>query len=292
MPTPHRSSHEPPSTYFVLDHSSRDEMARLRVQSQMLTTGMGGVLPEQPDPTVFHRVLDVGCGTGDWLIEAAKTYPTMTELIGIDVSNVMLEYARVQAKAQQVDDRVQFLQMDALRSLEFPDGFFDLVNQRLGMSFIRTWDWPKLLDEYQRVTCSGGAVRITECDIAVQNNSPAYTHLIEVGRQAMGNAGLLFHNKSDGVIEELPHLLNQYGYRLEHVQTRSFLLEYRAGTPEGEHLAEDIRLVYRTLIPFLRKWTRVPENYEEIYQQMVKEMLQPGFVAAWKYLTVWAHKKR
>jgi ubiquinone/menaquinone biosynthesis C-methylase UbiE len=292
MSTPPKSRHEQPSTYFVLDHSNRDEMTRLQVQGQLLTASMGGVLPELPDPTIFHRVLDVGCGTGSWLIEAAKAYPTMAELVGIDVSNAMLEYARTQAKAQQVEDRVQFCSMDALRSIEFPNESFDLVNQRLGMSYIRTWDWPKLLDEYQRITRPGGVIRITECDISTQNNSPAYTYLIEVARQAMGNAGLLFHNKCDGVIEELPHLFNQYGHSFEHVQTRSYLLEYRAGTPEGEHFAEDIRLAYRTLAPFLRKWTRVPEDYEEIYQQMVKEMQQPDFVATWKYLTVWAHKKQ
>lgn len=131
------------STYFVQDRSNRDEMTRLSIQDQALTRGVGGVLPELPDPTVFERILDVGCGTGGWLIETAKMYPSMSTLMGIDISGKMLEYARTQAEVQQVSDRVQFQVMDALSLLEFPDRFFDLVNQRFGSSYLRTWDWPK-----------------------------------------------------------------------------------------------------------------------------------------------------
>ena len=40
-------------------------------------------------------------------------------------------------------------------------------------------------------------------------------------------------------------------------------------------------------MPFLRKWIRVPEDYEEIYQQMLGEMQQPDFAATWALLTAW-----
>ncbi len=55
---------EQPSTYMVQDRSNQEEMERLRVQDQMFTQNMGGVLPEQSDPAHFQSVLDVGCGTG------------------------------------------------------------------------------------------------------------------------------------------------------------------------------------------------------------------------------------
>jgi ubiquinone/menaquinone biosynthesis C-methylase UbiE len=162
MSTPTEPQREHPSTYFVQDRSNEEELTRLQIQDQIVTTGMGGVLPEQPDPLIFQQVLDVGCGTGGWLMEAARTYPTMSLLVGVDVSSRMAEYARTQAEAQQVSDRVQFRSMDALRMLEFPSAFFDLVNQRFGASFLRTWDWPKLLLEFQRVTRPGGVIRVTE----------------------------------------------------------------------------------------------------------------------------------
>ena len=124
----------------------------------MLTAKMRGVLPEQPDPKIFKRVLDIGCGTGGWLIEAAKTYPSMSMLVGVDVNSQVLEYAQTQATAQGVGDRVQFQAMDALLMLEVPASYFDLVSQRLGISYLRTWDWPKLLSEYLRVTTPGGVI--------------------------------------------------------------------------------------------------------------------------------------
>jgi SAM-dependent methyltransferase len=61
------------STYFVQDKSNQEEMKRLEIQDTMLTTGMGGVLPELADPSQLRRVLDVGCGTGGWLL--ARLYP-------------------------------------------------------------------------------------------------------------------------------------------------------------------------------------------------------------------------
>src|SRR5881394_1366493 len=99
---------EHPSTYFVQDRSNLDEMTRLRIQDQMLTAGMGGVLPEQDHPIRFRSVLDVGCGTGNWLIETAKTSPTMKRLVGVDISTKMLDFAREQAEAEGVSDRVEF----------------------------------------------------------------------------------------------------------------------------------------------------------------------------------------
>jgi ubiquinone/menaquinone biosynthesis C-methylase UbiE len=256
----------------------------------MLTTGMGGVLPEQSDPPIFQRVLDVGCGTGGWLIEATRTYPSLSLLVGVDVNGQMIEYARAQAVAQQVSDRVQFSTMDALRMLEFPADFFDLVNQRFGASYLRTWDWPKLLHEFQRVTRPGGMIRITEADFIVDSTSPALMRLYQIVFDAFYHAGHYFTSKSDGVISELPRLMHQYG--LQNVQTRVCTLEHRAGTPEGQLFSEDMKLVFRTMAPFLRKWTRVPDDYEALYQQMLGDIQQPDFVATWVVLTAWGNKPR
>lgn len=288
MATPMRSDKEHPSTYVVSDRSNRDEMTRLQIQDRIVTAGMGGVLPEQPASRQFQRILDVGCGTGGWLLEAARTYPDSPVLIGVDVSNTMLEFAREQATREQVSNRVEFHIMDALRRLEFPIGYFDLVNLRFGLSYLRKWDWPKLLQEFQRIVRPGGIVRITEADMISRSNSPAHQQLQQLLVQTFYQAGHFFSPTSDGVISHLEQLLRQHG--LSEVKTHAYVLEYRAGTDEGQLFIDDVKYAFRTVVPFLHKWTRVPDDYNAIYQHMLDEMQQPDFFATWNLLTAWGVK--
>lgn len=286
MSTPTNPRREHPSTYFVQDRSNEEELTRLKAQDQMLTSGMGGVLAEQPDPSAFRRVLDVSCGAGGWLMEVAKLYPLMTRLVGVDVSRRMIDDAQAQAAADHLSDRVEFLTMDALRMLEFPQGYFDLVNLRCGWSYLRTWDWPKLLAEFQRICQPTATIRVTEGDI-VQSNSPALTQLSELFLRAVHQAGHFFTLDWNGVTSELARLLQRSG--VQNVQSRAYTLEYHAGTEEGQAFAQDMGHAYRTFVPFLRKWTQVPEDYEVIYQQALSEMQRPDFVARWNLLTVWGN---
>ncbi|HEU5380839.1 MAG TPA: class I SAM-dependent methyltransferase [Ktedonobacteraceae bacterium] len=285
MSSPREPHREHPNTYFVQDSSNQDELARLQIQDEMLTTGMGGSLSEQPDPGRFRRVLDVGCGTGGWLIEVAKTYPTISELVGVDISARMLEYARSQAEARQVGDRVSFQVRDALRSLEFPAQSFDLVNQRLGWSYLRTWEWPKLIDEFRRVTRKRGIIRITEGGW-MTGNSDALMKLHQLALKASFASGHLFvEDENTSIIQRLPGLLEQYG--LQQVHTYTHDLTFPAGTTGGEHFREDLRHLFHVSLPFFQKWTPVPEDYKQIYQRMLEETRQPGFVGRWTFLTAW-----
>ncbi|MBA2679716.1 MAG: class I SAM-dependent methyltransferase [Ktedonobacteraceae bacterium] len=284
MPSEPSARREQPSTYFVQDRSSKAERDRVTIQDQMLTHSMGGVLPEQPDPALFHHILDVGCGTGSWLIDAAKAYPDMTTLVGADISISMVEYARKLAQEQGVSDRVEFSVMDALRKLEFPKGSFDLVNQRMGVGYLRTWDWPNLLQEYRRVTRSGGVIRITEGEIIANTNSPAVNKLSEISCDALFHAGHLFENECPGITHKLGELLHQQG--LQNVQTRRVLIDHtEPGMMDMEK--ENIKLIFRTMLPFLQKWSRVPKDYDQLYQQALQEMDRPDFTSIWEMATAW-----
>ena len=272
-------------TYVVYERFSQAELDRLLIHDWMYTTAMGGVLSEQPNLTRFQRVLDIGCGPGGWLLEVAKTYPTLSLLVGVDINDTMLNYARAQAKALRVDDHVEFHNVDALGPLSFADEHFDLINERFGMSWLRTWEWPQFLQKCQRIARLGGVVRITEFDICVESNSPALVQLGEIAIKAFHNSGRVFAAESDGLTKELPRLMRQHG--LQDVQTRAYALECRADTPLGQLFVEDWKLLFRVLEPFLRKWTLVPDNYNDIYQQMLDEMQRPDFVAVSRLLTVW-----
>ncbi len=287
MSTSSNPQREQPSTYIVQNRSNQDELDRVRIQGELVTIGMGGPLPEQTDTdtATFRRVLDVACGAGDWLIELAATYPTMTRLVGVDVSAKMISYAHTQVEAHQCGERVEFQVMDALRMLEFPPAAFDLVNMRFGSSFLRQWDWPKLLQEFRRVTRRGGTIRFTEGEVFQECSSPAMLRLGQIFLQAIRQAGHTFSADGNGVTKELAGVLTRHG--LQHVQTRPYALVYRAGTPEWQSYYDDTSRGLHTFLPFLRKWTSVPGDYEELCQQALSEMREPDFVTTWNLLTVW-----
>ena len=71
------------------------------------------------------------------------------------------------------------------------------------------------------------------------------------------------------------------------MQTHAYALSYRAQTPEAQSFYEDGKYAFQVLVPFLKKWTRVPDDYEAIYKQALSEILHPDFVATWTLLTVW-----
>lgn len=276
------------STYVVSDRSSEEELARLQLQERLLTANMGGVLVEQTDPASFGRVLDVGCGPGGWLIETAQTYESLSLLVGIDISRKILDAARAQAQKEQVAGRVEFHTMDALRMLEFPSAYFGLVNQRAGLSWLRRWDWPKLLQEYMRVLRPGGVIRITEANGDIESNADNLMRLWMLCGDAFYQAGLTFTPQGHQLNEALVPLLKQRG--LQNVQTRICGLKYLPDTPDGQLFIADVRHMFRTFKPFLQKWVRLPDDYEEIYQEMLRETQQPDFVATGELVTVWGTK--
>jgi ubiquinone/menaquinone biosynthesis C-methylase UbiE len=276
------------NTYFVQDRKNKkDELIRLTIQDQMLTAAMGGALPEQTDPTVFRHVLDVACGTGGWIVEAAQTYPQMS-LVGIDISQQMIRFARTQVEGNPVADRIEFHVMDALQTLDFPAASFDLVNLRFGLSFLRTWDWPQLLGGLLRVTRPGGVIRLTENQIVQESNSRALTRLCEMTICAFFRAGHLFTQETAGLTSHLPRLLNHYGCK--GVQTKTYGIEYRADTTEGKAYFEDVRLVFQTLYPFIEKWGCASQDYKTIYRQALEEMCQPDFCVKWNLVTTWGYR--
>jgi ubiquinone/menaquinone biosynthesis C-methylase UbiE len=278
------------STYPVQDRSNQEELKRLAIQDHMLTAVMGGVLPEQEDPTRFRRVLDIGCGPGGWILAVAQEYPQIERLFGIDISTTIINYAREQAEQKHIPvgprERIEFHVMDALRMLEFPEDFFDLVNFRLGVSFMRQWDWPKLFSEMRRVLKVGGVVRIVEVPIGPRSKSEALTKLYELFRCALFRSGHLFREEPTGLIDELPGLLMQNSF--QKIELHKCEVEYRAGTEIGDASLQDNAMLFRTFRPFFSRYGCLPGNYDHLYQQAVNDLQQQGFIVTADVYTIWA----
>jgi hypothetical protein len=125
----------------------------------------------------------------------------------------------------------------------------------------------------------------TEPNVIIESNSPARQKLNNILLEAFCHSGLTFTASSDGVTSQLVRLMTLHG--IQDIQTRVHNLTFRAGTVEGQQFYENVLHGFRVVLPFLQKWTHVPSDYQEIYQQALKEMQQPDFVATWTLLTAW-----
>lgn len=98
------------------------------------------------------KILDVGCGTGNFSIKLARKG---CKVIGIDISEEMLDIARKKAKQKGLD--IEFHNMD-IYNLSFQDNSFDAAFSMAAFEFI---DRPlTALDEMLRVVKDKGQVLI------------------------------------------------------------------------------------------------------------------------------------
>lgn len=285
MPASHEARHNKQTdTYFVDTRGQREELARLSIQDRMLTEGMGGPLAEQMPPLAFQRVLDIGCGPGGWLMQVAHL-PSTLELLGIDINQGMIEYASAQARQAQLAERLRFQVMDALKPLALPTAHFDLVNIRLGSSYLRTWDWPNLLAEAWRVMRPGGTMRLVDTENGHQSNSAALTQLFAMLANALFQAGHSFTSERTGLVAYLPRLLAQQGFTA--MQTTISPLEFHAGTSQGDAYYNNL-VHMQNLRFFIQKWSNLQGDFEALWQESLQDARQSGFISTWTFHTVWA----
>ncbi|HEB90557.1 MAG TPA: methyltransferase domain-containing protein [Deltaproteobacteria bacterium] len=80
-----------------------------------------------------ERIVDVGCGCGQTTLELAARVGEKGRVLGLDISQPMLESARDRA-AREGTKQVSFEQADA-QTHEFEAGTFDLLFSRFGVMF-------------------------------------------------------------------------------------------------------------------------------------------------------------
>ena len=104
------------------------------------------------------RVLDVATGTADLALALAADLP-QAEVIGVDISEGMLEVGRQKVERNGLHPRVRLDQADA-ENLPFEDGSFDAVTVAFGVRNFENLD--KGLGELQRVLRPGGHLMVLE----------------------------------------------------------------------------------------------------------------------------------
>lgn len=107
-----------------------------------------------------YNCLDIATGTGDMVFYLSRKNPS--SIIGMDISDLMLDVAKNKAKKYKHHGKISFINADA-ENIPFPDETFDVVTIAFG---IRNFQNPiKSLHEIKRVLKKNGSLHIIELTI-------------------------------------------------------------------------------------------------------------------------------
>lgn len=275
--------------YFA-NQEKLEEMVRLKRQAALVTREMGGIFPEiaTEDLTRMRDVLDVACGPGEWVMEVALVYPHV-QVVGIDKSQRMIEWAGVQAEA--IRRGVSFRVMDVTQPLQFPDEAFDVVNARFIHSFMKAEYWPRLLEECFRILRPGGLLRMTEQESGFSNEQ-IYQRYMDVWGEAWRKSGHSFTHSHAyiGVTVVLKNLMKAAGF--VDPQHRPISLDLSTGQPAHQEMLANLIQALELGTSFLLRAGAVRSQREltNLSEQMKTLMNKKGFCAFWLLQTVWARK--
>lgn len=273
---------------YVIDAENAAEMARLLRQDRLLTGGMGGLFPEPLEQTSLRRILDLGCGPGGWARAVALAFPE-AQVTGVDISQLMIEYAGVQAQEQEIHN-VTFHVHNVREPLDFADNAFDLINGRFLFAFMSPDTWPKLMQECVRMLRPGGVLILTETEGPL-SNSLATERLYGMSVEAMKRAGqsLSPDGRSIGITPMMGKFFRDAGY--VNIQYKAHVLDCSRGTPAYQDVYHDCVTGYKLMQSYLVKMgLTMQDEVEGIYQRMLEEQQAQDFCEVWFYLSVWGEK--
>ncbi len=119
-----------------------------------------------------REILEVGCGIGVGPARAARMYGC--RVVGVDISERMIEWSRRRAREEGVENKTEFLVADAL-ALPFEADRFDATLCESVLAFVA--DKEGVIRELVRVTKPGGYVGLNEGFLLTKTPSPRVAEL-------------------------------------------------------------------------------------------------------------------
>jgi ubiquinone/menaquinone biosynthesis C-methylase UbiE len=278
---------------YIFDPHDADEMARVERQGSLVTRGMGGILPEWDNalPAGIERVIDLGCGPGEWARQVAQRAP-QAHVTGLDVSAIMVEFAQMRAEEAQLAN-ARFIQGNLLEPLDLPDASFDLVNERLLGAVLRRERWPGFLQECLRVTRPGGRMRATEPNEIWRDSQPAWEQFTLWHRLMFDRGGYGFGaNIPETDLNLAPtirKLMEEVGW--SEVTTQEYVVDFSFGSDLYEGMCQNVKIATKGFEPImLRLGIATAEEFQQAYAEMVREMESEQFKGYWRFYTLSAVK--
>lgn len=279
------------NTYVVdnTDPTINDaDLARLINQDETMNED-GGVplLPAGYQPDADHAILDVACGPAGWLRTIHSEYPD-AYLVGIDNNKKAISFARNNEETRHKEN-VNFVLMNIMEPLDFPNHTFDFVNARFLTGVVPTDRWVDLLTECYRILKPGGYIRITESETSWVANCPAYERMIDLFLRFLYEVQRSFARNGLAISPMLLEFFGASGFHEIMAQTST--LNWSYGQTLHDQVVEDMTMSLAVLRnAFFKAGYISPDDYEHTYQLMLTELSSKDFRALWPLVSVQGRK--
>jgi SAM-dependent methyltransferase len=241
------------ASYLLPRHPA--EIDRLDVQHYALREALGANHRAPIDAP--RRVLDAGCGTGQWGFDLCAEFPD-ARVVGLDL---------VPGKAGG-PDRYAFVKGNLLQGLPFRDAQFDFVHQRFLVAGVPLTAWPSVVADLVRTLTPGGWIELVEARLMLEPAGPVTRRLVALAMEMASSLGL---DTSRAVADSIGGFLRGAG--LERVDRHEFALPVgQWGGRVGELMETDARAGLTRVCEVLHSLSRLSlEEGIDMIQQLPAE---------------------
>ena len=254
--------------------TAASEVARIFFGNPYMMEALGSLLPPAIDLARARKVLDIGCGRGEWVRRLARANPHL-HVIGIDTSLHLIREAAEMAVAEDLAG-VSFYQFHTAQALVFPSESFDIVHVHSLASFITTAMWSRILEEMLRLLKIGGWLNIVDYEQG-STSSQAFNHIQSIGMQGVRALGgsIAPASPTRGVAARLYGFLVDAG--LIDVSYTVHAVDYGANSRPGtRQFLDDLVISMLGFRPFVLQLGLVDgDTFDALVEQTKKELYQP-----------------
>lgn len=236
------------------------EEHRLRFQHRLLYAQFGCHFFAPLQAKTVHTILDVGCGSGAWLMEMARLFPDAL-VRGIDSD------ARQGMRSFWTEHpRCRLLIGDVRAGTMYLTNTFDFTHMRFLVLALPAQSWPSVIEELVRVTVPSGWIELFEGGQQCEQAGPNMRQLLTWGQQFLEQRGFDLH-----VIEHLGELLQKAG--VQNVTEQRLTIPVGSwGGRVGKRMGNDVLAITRTMqAPLCQALSLPPKQFEVMRRALPQE---------------------
>ncbi|CAG8520309.1 8468_t:CDS:2 [Ambispora gerdemannii] len=221
------------------------------------------------------KLLDLGCGSGQWTLEMAQEFP-YARVFGIDINTNFPTLIKPL--------NAHFIVGNVTEGLPWEDNYFDFVWIRYLCVGVKDADWQNLYLEVRRVLKPGGILEHHECDGLTEISGPKLKNFQNHFEEAMISRGLNFR-----LACQLSERVTNAGFKDAQSSYISVAVGKHGGKI-GEIWATNLKAGTLSIKPLLAKLLKLTDNEYDSTVQYIFDYEVDEYKVYHNHHKVWAQK--